>query len=87
MFTIDIDEFNAFGFPISLSVFGFATLSLLLVLAFIACLARGAFLWLLEQAFANEFKTLYTTYGLKHYPWMRRKLYTSGVGAFLHCAK
>jgi hypothetical protein len=70
-----IDVFNAFGFPKLLSVFGFATLSLQQALVIISLLTAWALVRLLEKAFANEFKMLYATYGLRHYPWWRRRLY------------
>jgi hypothetical protein len=55
--------FKIFGFPVQLAL---VTIVMLLAVVLV---------FLFEKAFANEFKIIYATYGLGHYPWWRRRLY------------
>ena len=64
-----------FGFPEPLSVFGFTIQHVQSALSIIVILLAVVLVFLFEKAFANEFKTIYATYGLGHYPWWRRRLY------------
>ena len=67
--------FKAFGFPDPLSVFGFTIQRVYPAFVIIAVLAVGVLIFLVEKAFADEFKIIYTTYGLRNHPWRRRRLY------------
>jgi hypothetical protein len=54
--------------PTTDSLWVWAIISLLMLIF-------GLLLFTSEKAFANEFKELYATHGLKHYPWWQRQFY------------
>jgi hypothetical protein len=66
---------NTFGLPVFRSVFDFVTAIPQTVVYVLSSLLIGALVTLIEKTYANEFKKIYMTHGLRQYPWWRRRFY------------
>ena len=64
----------ALGLPVSHGIFDFATVPPLVRFSIIIIIVLISVL-IIEKAYSIEFKMLYVTHGLRHYPWWRRRFY------------